>query len=111
MIGSEKVRAARKKGQLDRLAAKKKSKGNSYANYFSNLPKQLLKAQVNNKISLARQDLKDAIENLQIAEETGENVLEVQETAQVAALYLEKLEASKKPISMASLTAAKEIST
>ena len=106
MIGSEKVREARKAGQEARLKAKKKGKGNDYADYFAALPKQQLKLQVNEKIQAARQELRDAIETLQIAEETGEDLLNAQEAAQVAALYVSKLVESKKLAPSAILTAA-----
>ncbi len=111
MIGSEKVRAARKKQQQARLAAKKKSKGNDYAEYFAKLPKQMAKAQVNEKIRGAYMALKQAIETLLIAEETGEDLLGAQEAAQVAELYLQKLKASKLVPTAAVLTAAGGAST
>ena len=95
MIGSEKVREARKAGQLERLKVKENSNGNDYAEYFAGLPKQQLKAQVNEKIRSARQELRDAAEDLAVAEETGEGLLAAQEAAQVAALYVNKIEESK----------------
>lgn len=106
MIGSEKVRAARKKGQLERHAIKKKSKGNEYAKWFAAQPKQQLKAKVNEQLRVARQGLRDAIETLQVAEETGEDILNAQENAHVARLYVEKLDASKRVGSAMSLTSA-----
>lgn len=106
MIGSEKVRAARKKQQLARLVEKKKGKGNDYAQYFAKLPKQIAKARVNEQITLAIVDLKEAIETLLIAEETGEDLLAAQEAAQVAELYLQKLRASKLVPTALVLTAA-----
>lgn len=104
MIGSEKVREARKAGQVARLKAKKKGKGNDYAEFFADLPKQKLKQQVNEKIRAARQELRDAMETLAIAEETGEDLLNAQEAAQVAALFVNKLNESKLPAAAASLT-------
>ena len=106
MIGSKKVREARKASQIARIKVKSKSKGNDYADYFAMLPKQQLKAKVNEQIRAARQELRDASETLAIAEETGENLLNAQEAAQVAALYVNKLEASKLPATAATLTAA-----
>lgn len=105
MIGSEKVRAARKKNQRERHAIKKKSKGDAYAKWFAAQPKQQLKAKVNEQIRVAKQALRDAIETLQVAEETGEDLLNAQENAQVARLYVDKLEASKRVGSVMSLTA------
>lgn len=106
MIGSEKVRKARKTGQLERVKAKKKGKGNDYADYFSALPKQQLKAQVNEKLRAARQELTDATENLAVAEETGIDLLAAQEAAQVATLFVSKLEATKLLTPSAVLTVA-----
>ncbi len=109
MVGSEKVRAARKKGQLARLEAKEKATGNEYAVWFAKLPKQVAKAAVNEQIHLAKQGLNDAAEALQIAEETGENLLAAQENAQVAALFVNKLEAAKQMPTTMRLTAAKGV--
>lgn len=105
MIGSGKVRAARKTAQKARLAAKKKGKGNDYAEFFANQPQQLVKAQVNEQIHTARDELKDAIEALGIAEITGEGLFAAQETAHVSQLYLNKLIASKAPGVTMALTA------
>ncbi len=105
MIGSPKVREARKVAQKARIAAKKKGKGNDYAKFFANQPQQLVKAQINEKIHAARDELKDAAEALQIAEITGDGLLAAQEAAQVANLYLSKLLASKAPGAAMALTA------
>ncbi len=103
MIGSKKIRAARKKAHLARLAAKKKGKG--YAEFFANQPQQLAKAQVNEKIHAARDELKDAAETLAMAEITGDGLLAAQESAHVARLYLDKLVASKAPGASMALSA------
>ena len=50
MIGSAKVRAARKDAQKARIAAKKKGKGNDYAEFFAAQPQQKLKAEINDKL-------------------------------------------------------------
>lgn len=94
MIGSEKVRAARKKGQLERIKLKKKAKGNEYAEYFAALPKQVAKAKITALITDAKNELTDAIEALQIAEETGEGLLAAEESVQVAVLTIAKGEES-----------------
>lgn len=104
MIGSAKVRAARKKMQTERVA-EKQDNPEGYAEYFANLPKQVAKRKVNEQIHAARQDLKDAIEAVLIAEETGDDLLVAQEAAQVAALYVGKLEDSKKLSTTIALTA------
>jgi len=104
MIGSPKVRAARKTAQKARLAAKKKGKG--YAEFFANQPQQLVKAQVNVTIHTAQTDLKDAVENLALAEISGEGLLNAQELAHIARLYLDKLLASKVPNTAMTLTNA-----
>ena len=104
MIGSAKVRAARKAAQKARLAAKKKGKG--YAEFFANQPQQLVKAQVNATIHAAEADLKDAVENLALAEISGEGLLNAQELAHIARLYLDKLLASKRPNTAMTLTNA-----
>ena len=79
-----------------------------YAEYFANLPKQVAKRKVNAQIAAAKQGLKDAIEAVLIAEETGEDLLVAQEAAQVAALYVGKLEDSKKLSPMIALTSVGE---
>lgn len=94
MIGSEKVRAARKKGQLERIKLKKKAKGNEYAEYFAKLPKQVVKAKVTARITNAKHARADALEALQIAQEDGEGLLAAEEAFQIATLTIAKLEES-----------------
>jgi len=104
MIGSEKVRAARKEMQLARLKEKEENP-EGYAEYFANLPKQVAKAKVNETIRVARQELRDATEALLIAQETGEGLLRAEEALQVATMYVAKLEEAKKISPIISLTA------
>ena len=106
MIQSDKVRAARKASQRDRIKAKEELEGQARAEWFAALPKQQAKAKVNEQIRAARQGLRDAIDALQIAEETGENLLAAQENAQVAQMFVGKLVASKVVGSTVSLTSA-----
>ncbi len=108
MIGSERVRAARKSQQLDRLAAKENDPEN-YAAYYANMPSQRVAREKNDQIRGARQDLRDAIEDLRVSEIDGVNLLGAQEAATVAALVVEKLIAAKSPNASASLTNAGEI--
>ena len=105
MIGSPRVRAARKTAQKARLAAKKKGNG-YYAEFFAKQPQQLVKAQVNATIHTAEADLKDAVESLALAEITGDGLLNAQELAHIARLYLDKLLASKAPNTAMILTNA-----
>lgn len=106
MIGSEKVRAARKKQQLNRVKRKDKAKGNEYAEFYAALPAQLVKAKANEQIRLDRQDVKDTLETLLIAEIDGEGLLSAQEKHTVAKLVLEKHEAAQRPNPQIVLTAA-----
>lgn len=106
MLGSARVRTARKAGQKARVKFKKTAKGNEYADYFANLPKQVAKAKIGEKIRTAKQDLKAALEDLAVAEETGEDLLAAQEAAQVARLFVQKLQQSQRPATAAVLTAA-----
>ena len=106
MIVSQRVRDARKKQQLERLEAKKSNKKNSYAKYYTNMPAQIVKAKEQEQIRNAREDLKLAVEDLQIAEIDGENLLTIQEKAAVAALVLQKLEDAQKPNAQVILTAS-----
>jgi len=88
MQTSEKVRAARKKMQEDRLA--KKGDPN-YAEFYASQPLQRVKAAKNDEMKAARKALRDATENLQVAEVTGEGLQAAQEAQAVAALVVHKL--------------------
>lgn len=105
MQGSAKVRAARKTQQKARIAAKKKGKGNDYAEFFANQPQQKLKAEINDKVRTAREEFTNAMDDLSVAEITGEGLLAAQETAHVSGLFLNKLLDSKKPGGAMVLTA------
>lgn len=105
MICSEAVRTVRKKAQLERLDAKAGATGNEYAEYFANLPQQRVAAQVNEQIRADREDVKDKVEALQIAEITGEKLLKSQEELQIALLVLQKHEDAKNTPSSPTLTA------
>ncbi len=105
MIGSSKVRAARKKQQLERLK-RKKSKGNEYAEYYANMPMQLVKAKANEQIRTDHQEVKDTLEALLIAQIDGEGLLMAEEKHTVAKLVLEKHVAAERPTARMVLTAA-----
>ncbi len=105
MIGSPRVRAARKSMQLDRLAAKENDPEN-YADYYANMPSQRVAREKSDQIRGAKQDLRDAIEDLRVAEIDGNNLLGAQEAATVASLVVEKLVAAAAPNSQFNLTAA-----
>ena len=94
MIGSEKVRAARKKAHLERLQAKSED---NYAEFYANQPQQRIRAEANEQIRLAKLDLKAALEAVQIAEIEGKGLLACQEAHQIASLVLQKLEESNRP--------------
>jgi hypothetical protein len=101
MIASERVRDARKKAQLARLDKKGKK---DYAKYYANQPLQKVKAAKNEELRSARQALKDAAENLAVAEVTGENLEAAQESAAIANLVVTKLEDAKRGRPVVSLT-------
>lgn len=105
MIGTDKVRAARKAAQKERLEVKEKAKDNEYAEFYAALPIQLVKAKANEQISLDRQDVKDTFETMQIAEITGQGLLSAQEKYTIAKLVLEKHEAAQRPNAQIVLTA------
>lgn len=88
MQASAKVRAARKKMQEDRLA-QKGSEG--YTQFYANQPLQKVKAQRNAEKKAAQRALREAQENLQIAEITGDGLKAAQEAVQSAALSVHKL--------------------
>lgn len=105
MIVSEKVRAVRKTAQKDRLKEKAKAKKNGYAEYYANMPQQLVKAKAQQQIHADRQEVKDTLEAVQISEITGEGLLNAQEKYTVAKLVLEKHEAAERPNPQIVLTA------
>jgi hypothetical protein len=107
MIGSEKVRAARKKQQLARLKAKgKKDAAETYPAYYAAMPAQKVKAAAAEQIRLDRQDVKDTAEALQIAEITGDGLLAAQEKHEVAKRVLAIHVAAEQPNAQMTLTAA-----
>ncbi len=107
MIGSARVRAARKLQQLDRVAAKENDpKG--YADYYANMPSNKIRREKSDQIRGAKQDLREAIENLQVAEINGVGILAAQEAAAIATLVVEKLVVATTPTSHMHLTIAGE---
>ena len=94
MRGSEAVRAARKKAQLARLA---KKGDKNYPEFYANQPLQLVKARANEQIRLDRLEVARTYEVLQIAEITGDGLLEAQEKAAIARLVLEKHIEAQRP--------------
>ncbi len=90
MQASPKVRAARKEMQLKRLDVKANDIEN-YPEFYRNQPLQLVKAAKNAEIKSAQQALSVAIEDLAVAEITGEGLKAAQETRAIAALVVHKL--------------------
>ena len=103
MLGSAKVRAARKAAQKARL---KKKGSKDYPEFYAKQPQQLVKAAAQAKIQIKKQELNEAIETLQVAEITGEGLLVAQEAAQIARLVVNKLEDAERPSTQIQLTAA-----
>jgi hypothetical protein len=92
---SSEARAARKDAQLARIAAKKK-KGIDYPDFYANQPLQLARAEMNQRITVARQAQRQAVKDLEIAQATGVN-LEIAEAAvRNGALTLSGLQTLKK---------------
>lgn len=76
---SSEARAARKDAQLARLAAKADS-DIDYPEFYAGQPLQLARAEMNERISAARQAQRQAVKELEIAQATGIN-LEIAEAA------------------------------
>lgn len=104
MIGSPRVRAARKTQQLDRLAAKENDP-EGYVDYYANMPSNKVRSEKATQIRGARADLRTAVEDLQVAEIDGVGLLSAQEAATVATLVVEKLVAAARPTPHVHLTA------
>jgi ERCC4-related helicase len=90
MQASAKVRAARKEMQIARLKAKTEDPEN-YSEYYANQPLQKVRAAKAEEIKAARRALRDAQEDLAVAEITGEGLRAAQESHAVAALVVHKL--------------------
>lgn len=88
MAISAKVQAARKQKQKERLKRKGKP---DYPEYYANQPLQKIKAEENEKIRKAKQDVRDAAEDLQLAQHTGEGLKAAQEAVQVTRLIVHQL--------------------
>ncbi len=117
MSVTAKVQAAKKKAQLARLAAKKSGSkidkdGNSKyagssgvdddgkvitldAGFYADQPKQKVRAEQNKKIADANAEFKTALEDLEVAEITGEGLEAAQELVGVAGMVVQNLELSK----------------
>jgi len=100
MIVSQAVRDVRKKAQLARLEKKGKK---DYPEFYAKQPQQLVKAQANEQIRLDRLSVRETAEALQIAEITGEGLLEAQEKAAVARLVLQRHIEAQRPNSQITL--------
>ena len=109
MIGSEKVRAARKKAHLARLKAKegavKKGGAKKYGEFYASQPGQMAKAAVNEEIRLAKVAVKDAEESVLIAEVEG-GLKAAQENLTIKRLVVQKYVDAAKPRETISLTVA-----
>ena len=93
MAISAKLQAARKQNQKARL---KKKGDDDYPEFYANQPLQQVKAAENEKIRKAREDVKNAVEDLALAEETGEGLKEAQEGLPVARMVLYNLQEAKR---------------
>lgn len=99
---TKRVQAARKEAQEKRLARKGKK---DYPEFYANQPLQKVKAAANEEIRRAKQSAKDAAEDLEVAEITGEGLEAAQEAAMAAYMLVAKLEAGKRTKPGVSLTA------
>jgi hypothetical protein len=99
---TKRVQAARKEAQEKRLNAKGKK---GYPEFYANQPLQKVKAAANEEIRKAKQSAKDAAEDLEVAEITGEKLEAAQEAAMAAYMLVAKLEAGKRTRTGVSLTA------
>lgn len=104
MMASPAVRAARKKAHLARLKAKRENP-EDYPAYFANQPQQIMRAQAEAEIRVARQEVVNTAEAVQIAEITGEGLVEAQEKATIARLVLQKRIEAMRPKPQLTLTA------
>lgn len=92
---SSEARAARKDAQLARIAAKE-DKDIDYPEFYADQPLQLARADMNARITAARQAQRQAVKDLEVAQATGVN-LEVAEAAvRSVALTLSGLQTLKK---------------
>ena len=98
---TKRVQAARKEAQEKRLARKGKK---DYPEFYANQPLQKVKAAANEEIRRAKQSAKDAAEDLEVAEITGEGLEAAQEAAMAAYMLVAKLEAGKRTRPGVSLT-------
>lgn len=89
---SERVQAARKAAQKKRLAMKGKK---DYPEFYANQPLQKVKAAQNEEIRAAKAAYVDAVEDLQVAQITGEGLETAQEMVAVTGLVAQNLEAAK----------------
>ena len=103
MAITEKLQAARKQAHKARL---KKKGDKDYPEFYANQPLQKVKAAGNETIRKARQSVKEAAEDLELAEITGEGLKEAQEGLIVARILVEKLEREKRTRPGARLSAA-----
>jgi hypothetical protein len=92
MAISEKLQAARKQAQKARL--KKKGKP-GYAEFYASQPLQQVKAEENEAIRKAKSDQRNAIEDLKLAEVTGNGLKKAREQIQVTRLIVQQLVAQK----------------
>ncbi len=102
MPHSQRVRDARKTEQLDRLAAKENDPTN-YAAYYANMPASKVRREKAEQIRGAKADLRDAIDDLNVAQIDGVNLLGAQEAATIATLVVEKLVAAATHSSVSTL--------
>lgn len=104
MIVSERVRSARKKQQLSRLKAKKGSALDTYPDYYAAMPSQKTRAKQQGVIKAARDAVNKTLEDLQVAQITGENLAKAEEDFEIAKRVLEKHESALATKTFVSLT-------
>lgn len=92
MAISEKLQAARKQAQKARL----KKKGDpDYPVFYASQPLQKVKAEENEAIRKAKEDHRNAIEDLKLAEVTGKGLKKAREQVGVTRLIVQQLVAQK----------------
>lgn len=94
MILSEEARAIRKQSQLARLKAKQDDP-DGYPDFYANQPVQKAKAEMNAKITAARQLIRVSREALDIARASGEGIEAAENALDIASAALNALLAQK----------------
>ncbi|MDK1039273.1 MAG: hypothetical protein QGD91_10225 [Actinomycetota bacterium] len=88
MAISAKLQAARKQAQKERLKRKGKP---GYQEYYANQPLQKIKAAENEEIRKAREDVRNALEDLKLAQVTGKGLQKAVDALPVKRLIVQRL--------------------